>query len=93
MKRTLFPSPADYPESRLFALDLLRGIDMFYLAVVSATVAPLCAALGLSPAWKTFLVTHPWEGFTLYDLIMPLFIFMCGAAVPFGLGRRQFEVG
>ena len=88
MKPTLLPSPADYPANRLFALDLLRGIDMFYLAVVSAAVAPLCAAFGLSPAWKTFLVTHPWEGFTLYDLIMPLFIFMCGAAVPFGLGRR-----
>ena len=32
-KAGLFPSPAEYPESRLFSLDLLRGIDMFYLAV------------------------------------------------------------
>jgi predicted acyltransferase len=29
-----------------------------------------------------------WTGFNLWDLIMPLFIFMCGAAVPFALGKR-----
>ena len=88
-KRTeLLPSASDYPDSRLFSLDLLRGLDMFYLAVVSAVLPPLFEALGLSPGWKRFFCTHPWEGFTLYDLIMPLFIFMCGAAVPFALGRR-----
>ena len=89
MKRSLFPSPADYPENRLFSLDLLRGIDMFYLAVLSTVLMPLFSALGASPAVKTFFCSHPWEGFTLYDLIMPLFIFMCGAAVPFALGRRM----
>ena len=35
--------------------------------------------------------SHPWGGFTVYDLIMPLFIFMCGAAIPFALGRRLRE--
>ncbi|MBQ6137659.1 MAG: DUF5009 domain-containing protein, partial [Kiritimatiellae bacterium] len=34
-------------------------------------------------------VRHNWGGFTLWDLIMPLFIFMCGAAVPFALARRM----
>ena len=73
---------------RLFCLDLLRGLDMFYLACVSAVLVPLLKALGAGPAWSHFFVTHDWYGFTLYDLIMPLFIFMCGAAVPFALGRR-----
>lgn len=76
---------------RLFCLDLLRGIDIFYLTVVSAILPPLFKVLGLSSAWKEFFCTHPWEGFTLYDLIMPLFIFMCGAAVPFALGRRMID--
>ena len=76
------------PTERLFCLDLLRGLDMFYLACVSAVLVPLLKALGAGPAWSHFFVMHDWYGFTLYDLIMPLFIFMCGAAVPFALGRR-----
>ena len=88
MKLDLFPSPSDYPESRLFSLDILRGLDMFYLAVVSIVLSHVFWAQGADPAWKTFFCDHPWEGFTLYDLIMPLFIFMCGAAIPFSLERR-----
>lgn len=84
----LFPSYRDYPDSRLFSLDLLRGLDMFYLAVASTVLPPLFTALGLGPGWERFFCSHPWEGCTLYDLIMPLFIFMCGAAIPFSLGRR-----
>ena len=34
---------------------------------------------------------HPWGGFALWDIIMPLFIFMCGAAIPFALTRRLDE--
>lgn len=88
-KAGLFPSPAEYPESRLFSLDLLRGIDMFYLAVVTTVLGAFFRAVKADPCWATFFCSHPWEGFTLYDLIMPLFIFMCGAAVPFALGRRM----
>lgn len=32
-----------------------------------------------------------WNGFTFYDLIFPLFIFMAGASMPYSFGR-QFEV-
>ena len=35
--------------------------------------------------------SHGWVCFTLWDIIMPLFIFMCGAAMPFALGRRLRE--
>lgn len=78
---------------RLFSLDLLRGIDMFYLAVVSMVLPPIFKAVGASPGWERFFCSHPWEGFTLYDLIMPLFIFMCGAAVPFAMQRRLDSEG
>jgi len=72
---------------RLFCLDALRGLDMMLLTVVT----PLAIALNKSfrlPSGVMRQFSHPWGGFTLYDIIMPLFIFMCGAAVPFGLGRR-----
>ena len=32
---------------------------------------------------------HGWECFTLWDIIMPMFIFMCGAAIPLALPRRM----
>ena len=76
---------------RLFSLDILRGIDMFYLSVVSVVLPCFFKAVGASPEWERFFCSHPWEGFTLYDLIMPLFIFMCGAAIPFSLGRRLVD--
>ena len=91
MKIGWLPSPSDYPEGRLFSLDVLRGLDMFYLAVVSTILPPVFKALGADPSWNRFFCSHPWEGFTLYDLIMPLFIFMCGAAIPFSLGRRLVD--
>ncbi len=33
-----------------------------------------------------------WQGFTAYDLIMPLFLFVVGAAMPFSFSRRA-ELG
>ncbi len=31
----------------------------------------------------------PWEGFRFYDLIMPLFLFIVGAAMPFSFAKRS----
>ena len=77
----LLPDPAEYPASRLFCLDVLRGIDMLYLSVVAIILSPLLRTLGVSEPVRMFFTGHPWGGFTLYDLIMPLFIFMAGAAL------------
>ena len=44
-----------------------------------------------SPFWKTLSVqfTHPdWNGFHVYDLIFPLFLFMAGVSTPFSIGRE-----
>ena len=76
---------------RLFSLDLLRGLDMFLLTVVGPVV------LAIQADWKCFpepfyrQFHHAWEGFVLWDIIMPLFIFMCGAAIPFALRKRLQE--
>ena len=76
---------------RLFCLDALRGLDMLFLCVVQPLVMTAARGWGFAdrtahPFMRQF--AHFWGGFTAYDLIMPLFIFMCGAAVPFALTKR-----
>ena len=78
----------NYDEKRLFSLDMLRGLDMIFLTVVAPLIMAVDAVWGLPKGVVHFMVTHPWEGFTAYDLIMPLFLFMCGAAIPLSLERR-----
>ena len=73
---------------RLYSLDLLRGLDMFLLVVIG----PLFTAINSSWPLSECVMGqfhHNWGGFTLWDIIMPLFIFMCGAAVPFALEKRK----
>lgn len=77
-------SPA---KERLFSLDALRGLDMLLLVAVAPVLRAVDAVWGL-PGGVRVQLCHPWEGFTVYDLIMPLFIFMCGAAIPLSLERR-----
>lgn len=76
---------------RLVALDLLRGADMVLLTVVGPLVAALSASFDV-PACVRAQFRHGWGGFTLWDMIMPLFIFMTGAAVPLAM-RRRLENG
>ncbi len=55
-------------KDRLFSLDLLRGLDMFYLACGGALLPPLLAKLGASPACSRFLLKHPWYGLSLIHI-------------------------
>ena len=75
---------------RLYSLDLLRGLDMFLLVVIGPFFSALNKTVSLPPAVMGQF-HHNWGGFTLWDIIMPLFIFMCGAAVPFALRRRLVD--
>ncbi len=74
-------------DRRLASLDVLRGLDMFLLAVVGPLFYALDKAFDLPDALMRQF-SHGWGGFTLWDIIMPLFIFMSGAAVPFAMGKR-----
>lgn len=74
-------------KERLYSLDLLRGIDMILLVIIGPLVRAADSAWHLPEAFMGQF-RHGWECFTLWDIIMPLFIFMCGAAVPYALGRR-----
>jgi predicted acyltransferase len=75
---------------RLFSLDLLRGLDMILLVVVGPMFWAVDSAWHL-PDCVMGQFHHNWGGFTLWDLIMPLFIFMCGSAVPFALEKRKTD--
>jgi predicted acyltransferase len=45
------------------------------------------------PEWLKYQFEHvEWEGFSGWDLIMPLFLFVVGAAMPFSFSRR-IELG
>ena len=82
-------SPAK-PKERLFSLDLLRGIDMFLLTGgIGGVMIFVCNHVGLEE-WGAYHIGHhaPWIGFSFWDIIMPLFIFMCGASVPLALEKR-----
>ena len=83
--------PETLPGSeRLVSLDALRGFDMFCLCGGVALTAKL-AILTEWPwlVWMRGQVHHArWIGFTLYDLIFPLFLFLAGVAMPYSLGRR-----
>ena len=77
---------------RLLSLDLLRGLDMILLTVVG----PLFWAVNkvwTMPEAVQLQFKHAWGGFTLWDIIMPLFIFACGAAVPYALSKHLDEDG
>ena len=69
-------------KERLISLDILRGADIFVLTVVSVIIAVVNKYHPL-PGWLLTQFDHPeWIGFSFYDIIMPLFIFMSGASVP-----------
>lgn len=77
---------------RLKSLDVLRGLDMMVLVGLSPVVNAANSAWGLPEGFMRQW-THFWGGFTFYDIIMPLFIFMCGAAVPLAMRKRLTPEG
>lgn len=79
--------------NRLYSLDALRGFDMFWIIGAEDIVHGL-AKVTHSPFWEIFSaqLRHPaWNGFTMYDLIFPLFIFLAGVSTPFSIGKALDE--
>ncbi len=75
---------------RLYSLDALRGFDMFWIMGAEEIVNTMAKATG-SDFWNGFAnqLTHPaWNGFHMYDLIFPLFLFIAGVATPYSVGRE-----
>lgn len=79
-------------EGRLVSIDALRGFDMLwimngkylFLSLLAVWYRPLP-----TPAWLTTTMEHTrWGGFSFWDLIMPLFLFLVGVAMPFSFDRQ-----
>ena len=78
-------------EDRIVSIDALRGFDMFWImgadrfftSVLELSDAPWATSL------KAQLEHTTWHGFTFYDLIFPLFLFLAGVSIPLAIERRR----
>lgn len=80
-------SPKIY--ERLYSLDALRGFDMLWIMGAEEIFHSMAKATH-SPFWEALSTqfTHPdWNGFHLYDLIFPMFLFIAGVSSPYSIGR------
>ena len=77
----------DTSGKRLFALDLLRGLDIFVLTVLMRLYWAANRTFEL-PQWLKVQFSHVWATPGLVDFAQPLFLFVCGAAVPFAVPKR-----
>jgi len=83
-------APAAVPSQRIMSVDALRGFDMFWIAGGQAFVMEFFKLFSNPlPPWLERHFDHvEWEGFVGWDLIMPLFLFIVGVAMPFSIGKR-----
>ena len=79
---------------RLLSIDALRGFDMLLISGGGTFLVLLENKTGL--AWLNWIAAqlkHPaWNGFTFYDFIFPLFLFIAGVSMAFSL-NKGIEMG
>jgi predicted acyltransferase len=78
---------------RLESLDVLRGFDLLLLVGLESVMHHLSEAINTA-SFHSFMwcFSHVnWEGFSTWDLVMPLFMFMSGITIPFALSRYKQE--
>lgn len=79
---------------RIVAIDALRGFDMFWICGGQPIVLALSALIFMKFPGVQQTIDHqlghvPWgERLVFWDLIMPLFLFIVGASMPFSFTRR-----
>jgi predicted acyltransferase len=75
---------------RFLSLDVLRGLDMFFLVGFAGIFKALPELSDNEVfSWLANQCEHPeWQGFTAWDLIFPMFIFIVGVAMPFSFSKR-----
>ena len=75
-------------KKRLLSLDALRGFDMLLISGGGAFITLLHGKTRWR--WVDTLADqfkHPaWNGFTFYDLIFPLFLFIAGVSITYSVG-------
>ena len=88
-KCKMMDKKSSFIQSRLLSLDTLRGFDMFWI-IGGEELVHVLSKLYPNYFWSQFSkqLEHPyWNGFTFYDLIFPLFIFLAGVSTPFSIGK------
>ncbi|MEJ7692724.1 DUF5009 domain-containing protein [Daejeonella sp.] len=75
--------------NRLMSVDALRGFDMFFITGGGTFLVLMEGKTGWP--WIDTIASqlvHPkWIGFTFYDFIFPLFLFISGVSIAFSLSR------
>lgn len=87
--RDLLNKQESFLNERLYSLDALRGFDMFWIMGAEEVVHGLAETTHFA-FFQSFSdqLRHPaWNGFTCYDLIFPLFIFLAGVSTPYSIGN------
>lgn len=81
----------NHQKERLKSLDAIRGLTMFTLIGLGSIFSSLpYISNNTILNWLSFQSKHPeWQGFTMWDLIFPLFIFIMGVAIPFSFKNRR----
>ncbi len=75
---------------RLVSLDALRGLNMFWI-IGAERIADAFSQLRFPGAhFISMQLNHAkWNGFTFYDLIYPMFIYVVGVSIVFAIGNRR----
>lgn len=74
---------------RLASIDALRGFDMLMISGGGSFIHLMGGKTGLSAVDAiSAQLEHPeWHGFTFYDFIFPLFLFLAGTSLAFSLTK------
>ena len=81
---------------RLLSLDVLRGLDLFLLVALQPVLLAVLRQLDCDALNDTLLyqLDHAqWEGMRVWDLVMPLFLFMSGVTMPYSLPKYRTQNG
>lgn len=77
-------------KERLESLDILRGADMFLLLFLGPVLRSVCKLYPDALGWLSRQLQHvAWDGFVIWDIIMPLFLFMSGITIPFSMAQYR----
>ena len=77
--------------NRILSIDALRGFDMFWIMGGSELAIVFFALSGSQWAqrWAGEFRHSAWNGFTFYDLVFPLFLFIVGLVLPFSMSKYR----
>jgi predicted acyltransferase len=81
---------SQHKQQRLISLDALRGFDMFWIIGGQKIIFALSIITGKPMFnWLNSQMHHvEWNGFSFYDMIFPLFLFLAGVSMPFSFNNR-----